>query len=471
MLPHTRSLIRGVASMVGVSCFLTGCGYYNPYHKPDVPVVNQWTVGDRYIVNTDAKNTPYLAWWRGFNDPTLNQLIESGLANNNSLNMSRGHIEAAEGELKKIHYQWLPDLDAMLGYSRNPATGFPGVLGVIIPSYVINVFKQIREQKQAKYQLAQVKAEDDAIKLTVISQISASYFTYQAEVERQQLLQVLANDLNTLAGIGEKVYRDGLSSNIDPQILYSEVNIIHGEQELIEKNIILSRNALRYLINQNPGEIKTKLKFLDLKNKHLIPGSLPLTVLQNRPDMQVAENRLRASNEGIGLAASNLLPTVQLDLIAGKAAGNNRYIFPHKNIYFNDELLHAPIFKFSVLGEIAKARGLNKVSYYDYIDTLQKALRDTTNALTENERFTNKLNHTRHAQKHLARSYLLNYRLYQRGIQNYIDTLQSKVVLDRINITLNQDKLQQLITIVRLYQELAGGYRADVNSHQPGQAT
>ena len=89
---------------------LLGCAYNNTYQKPDVPVKNQWSVPDRNIESGNESNLPYIAWWQGFNDPLLNQLIESGLANNNSLNMSRGHIEAAEGELKKVQFQWIPDM-------------------------------------------------------------------------------------------------------------------------------------------------------------------------------------------------------------------------------------------------------------------------------------------------------------------------------------------------------------------------
>ena len=205
----------------------------------------------------------------------------------------------------------------------------------------------------------------------------------------------MANDLVQLADISKKTYQGGLISDIEQQELFSQAEIINGEQEVIEKNIIVSRNALRYLINLNPGEIRTKVKFVNLNNKNLIPGSLPLTVLENRPDLQLAENRLRASNEGIGLAASNLLPTITFHSINGKVAGNSRYIWPHQNIYFNDQLLKTPVLKMSVLGEIATAKGLDKVSYFYYIDTLQKALRDTTNALSANERFTNKLKHTK----------------------------------------------------------------------------
>jgi outer membrane protein TolC len=203
----------------------------------------------------------------------------------------------------------------------------------------------------------------------------------------------------------------------------------------------------------------------------LLPGALPLTVLENRPDLQLAENELRASNEGIGLAKSQLLPTLQLDFIGGPVAGNNSYHFPNpittNVVDFNDELLKIPVFKMSALGEIAKAKGLNKVSYYNYVDVLQKALRDTTNALSANSRLNNKLQQTTVATQHLTKAYDLNQRLYQQGIHSVMDTLHSKIALDRINIALNQDKLQQLITVVNLYQELAGGYKVGESEKIP----
>ena len=159
---------------------LTGCSYQSFYHKPAVLSKNRWTVPDRYLSKTNTCNLPYIYWWQDFNDPTLNQLIKDGILHNNTLNMSRGHIEAAEGELKKVKLQWFPDIDFLLGYSRNPATGFPGTLAVFAPSYTINIFKQLKELKKAKFELAAAKAEDDAVKLTIISQIAIGYFTYLA---------------------------------------------------------------------------------------------------------------------------------------------------------------------------------------------------------------------------------------------------------------------------------------------------
>jgi outer membrane protein TolC len=317
----------------------------------------------------------------------------------------------------------------LLGYSNNPATGFPGLLAVLAPSYTMNFFRQFKEQKRANYELDIAKAEDDAVKLDVITQISAAYFTYLAEVDRKQLLQILADDISHIADISESIYLGGLSTNINLSEMRAQVHVIHGEQETIEQNIVVTRNALRYLINQNPGDIEIVTPFNQLNNSQLIPGQLPMTVLENRPDMQMAKFRLKASNEGIGIAASALLPTLQLDFIGGPVAGNNKYNFPSplmtNAVDFNDQLLQVPILRASALGDIDKAKGLDKISYYHYIETLQNALKETTNALSANYRLTKRYNQTESAQRQLTKAYNLNDRLYKRGIQSNLELLIS----------------------------------------------
>lgn len=446
---------------ISLPFLMVACSFSSQYKKPSGLTPNQWTVPAS--TESAESSLPFTSWWNGFDDPVLNQLIESGLIANNNLNISRGHVEAAEGELKKIHYQWIPEISLNMGYSNNPATGFPGLLAVLAPSYSMNFFKQYKEQKRAEYQLAAVKAEDDGVKLNVITQISATYFTYLAEVERKQLLQNLIDDISNFAVYTNSLYQQGIGTNQNVAEAAASVNLIKSELEIIEQNIVVSRNALHYLINQAPGQLTTQQKFINLNNKNLIPGQLPMTVLENRPDIQLADNQLRAANEGIGLATSNLLPTMQLDFIGGPVAGNNAYHFPNpittNVVDFNDELLQIPLLKLSALGEIAKAKGLEKVSYYNYIEVLQRALRDTTNALSANYRLNNKLQQTESAQLNLARSYNLNNNLYKRGIQSKMEMLRSKIALDKVNINVNQDKLQQLLTVVNLYHELAGGYK------------
>lgn len=452
-----RFLSVGLVALI----LLAGCLSSNKPGVVPLHLSNHWSVPvtNKTIIST--KNITYIAWWKKFHDPTLNKLMKKALHDNDSLNMARARIETAQGEYKKIQYQWIPDLNFLGGYSSNPLLGYPGFWYALIPQYTLNIFKQISEQNRAKYQLLQAKMESNAVKLSVIAQITASYFTYQAEIERRGLLQKLAKDTTEYAQISKEVNEVGISSEIEQQALFSTADMVYGQQEVLERNIVMSRNSIHYLIEQEPGDLITKQRFSKLDTTVVIPGQLPMTVLENRPDLLAAEMRLRASNMAIGISASQLLPTMRLDLYAGLMAGNSRYTNPKIPVYLNDQLLGVPILRFSVLGDIARSKGLNKESYYYYIDTLLTVLKNTTNALSSYDHLTKKLQDTRKARRRIAKAYDLNNRLYRTGIQSYSAMLTSKIALDKINIRLNQDKLQQLLSIVRLYEELAGGYACD----------
>ena len=87
-------------------------------------------------------------------------------------------------------------------------------------------------------------------------------------MNERALLKQLADDITHQADIAIKVYRGGLSADINVEELRSQVNLIRGEQQVIEQNIVVSRNALQYLINHNPGNLKTTKRFADFNNKN-----------------------------------------------------------------------------------------------------------------------------------------------------------------------------------------------------------
>ena len=49
--------------------------------------------------------------------------------------------------------------------------------------------------------------------------------------------------------------------------------------------------------------------------------------------------------------------------------------------------------------------------------------------------------------------------MYQRGLTPYVLVLGAKIEQDILAIDLTQTKLQQLISLVSLYQSLGGGYQ------------
>ncbi len=461
---YHKTIIQKITCLSILGAQLSSCIYTKEYHPPSTAsAAKTWETKDTHYQNAQA-NLPYLAWWEKFNDPTLNELMTQGLIQNNQINTAMANIEAAHGELKRVQLNWIPTLSTNFGYSSFPDLGFPGVLFAVIPSYTLNAFSQIKEQKRAAYELKASNAERDAVKLAVIGQIATSYFTYSAQIEQLQLFRQLEADLDRLVIIAQAAYHGGLTSQIDLEQAKRELNVIKAQKRVTQHNINVSQHALRYLLNENPQMIPLTKQFDQLNGNQIVIGALPLNVIDNRPDMIQATNELKASNEGIGVAFSNLLPSVQLSLARGSIGTTpNGYDFG-QHIYFNQSLLQIPLLEPSVLGEIEKAKGLNKASFYRYLDTLRKILRDVNNDMSAHDFYTKRYDDTFSAKNNQQRVYDLNKDLYNDGIISHMDLLTHKVALDSLLIQVNQAKLEQFLTIVNLYQDLGGGYAANTGT-------
>jgi outer membrane protein, multidrug efflux system len=377
---------------------------------------------------------------------------------NNDIRMAVANIEAAQGELKRVQWNWAPNLDSLLGYTSFPYLGYPGVIAVLLPTYTMNIFKQIKEQKRAKYELKMTENMRDTVKLAVIAQISGSYFSYQAEAERLGLLRTVARDLVKQQNIYQSMFDNGIASDIIVQHVSSELALIRAEEKEVQQKQVVSQNMLRVLLNENPAQFNFPRTFSALSTNQVILGTLPLGVIENRPDMRQAENALVAANAGIGATVGNFFPTMQLSAARGDIGTEPYGTKLGLPVYFNQAMSQSTIMPLSNFGAWDKAKGLGKVTYYKYIDTLRKVLRDVDNGLSAHEYYTARLTETEQAKNHLQKSYQLKHALYQEGIVSYSRQLDEKIKLDRMRVEVNQRKLDQLMTIVSLYQDLAVGY-------------
>ncbi|CAM2983671.1 outer membrane efflux protein [Legionella steigerwaltii] len=420
-------------------------------------IPNQWSVKDTQFINSD-KNLPCFPWWKQFKDPNLNSLIDKGLINNNDVKVAVANIEAAQGELKRVQLNWIPEVTGNAGYSSFPYLGFPGVLLTVVPTYTINIFKQIKEQQKAKYELKATQAMYYGIRLTVINQIASNYFNYLSQIEQLNLLHSLEKDLSKLINITQSMYQGGLSARTELELAKTELSLIQAKERIVQQNIVVSENVLHYLLDENPGGFSVKRRFRDLSSQQMIIGALPLTVIENRPDMIQAKQEFYAANAGIGIAFSHFLPTINLAMARGEIAKVPNGWQLGQAIHFNQAILEVPFLRASAFGRLKKAKGLNKASYYRYSDTLRRVLRDVTNDLSAHELYTKRLDDVMRAERELGNAYRLNQTLYQRGIVSHLSLIEDKIRLDKLAIEVNQHKLEQLITIVNLYQDLATGY-------------
>ena len=437
---------------------LDGCSLINPtYVKPNVEVADNWAYINESI--TYESNFPYLAWWEQFNDPQLNHLIKQGLQVNNSVQKAFAHLEIAQGQLRAVNLSWIPGINLYAGYSTNPALGYPNYFYGAWPSYsALNIFNLISQHKAATLNVEAQQYAVSAARLTFIAQFTTGYFTYLAESERLELVDNYLADLSEWESIKNADFQRGLvpAQNVDE--IQQRLWELRAQRELIVVNIQKAQNALQYLLNQNPGPLMINVHFESFCTQFPDVGAQPVTVLNNRPDVELAETELRLATQNSGVIASQLLPAVQLDYFAGQsdvdAKGPDGIYTPTTDAYLTWSVNPA------IFGEIKSFSGAKKFAYANYLEVVRGALRDVDNDLVNHRDSNHRYELINKAYLTALDKYQLNNALYKKGIIAYNDIMVDKLNVDQAKIALNQIKLLQMTTLISLYQDLGGGYNS-----------
>lgn len=418
--------------------------------------------------NTQLKTSPTPlschAWWKSYHDKNLNFFVNQSLKKNNTIYQSIATIEAAKGEAEKIKYQWLPKIDGLFGFSSFPAPGFPGILALVVPSYTLNLFSQINQQKKSIENIKVSKADDEQVKVDIISQTISSYFLFQSLQEKMVILKQIEKDLAQYERIYSATYKGGLNSEIELAKAKSELALIKTKIEATKKAITVSGNMLNYLINQNPQKLNLKNNFNQLSLNTPLFKEKPISVIENHPQIKAAAHRFYANSHGLSIAISQFLPTAHLSLARGEIGEDENSAHFGQQVKFNESLLAGPLIDFSLIGEVNKQKGIKKASFYAYIDSVRRVFRDIDNAISINHHYHIRLQETKKAYQALDKDYRLQKKLYKKGLISYQKLLKIKTKRDNLRLMVNQNKVEELLSIVQLYQHLAAGFDSNIDN-------
>lgn len=454
-----KRLIKETICIITLSMLLFGCSAVSPkYTSPTVDVPMQWAHFSTEKISeiTAEKNQ---SWWKNFHDDTLNKLVQVGLKYNNTVGQAQANIEQAEGQLKAIQYSWIPGFSLIGGYSNNPDVGSPfGFYGISVAYDISNLFHLAARQKSAEIAVAAQKEIMRGVKLNFVAQLSGGYYTYIATLKQLELYRRYQNDLVENLNIYQEDTAGKINSNITVKSASQEVDRAAAQQEIIMSNRTKSQNALRYLINKNPGKITSKVDFSTVTIDYSNFAMLPAAVLDQRPDVAIAALQYRLATQNKGLAYSQLLPQTKLfDFQGNSHVSDEKFSGSAQN--FGDAYVTWTINP-SIFGDIKRLRGAEKANYYHYTDTVRAALRDVDNALIDHEMANKTYQLTKQACHAAQQKYALVLPLYQAGIASYAELLQEKIMVDQALLALNQAKLRQILSAINLYQNL-GLYAID----------
>lgn len=451
------------------------------------PIENQTLVilptqlRDGTIIYQSSDDLSRTQWWRKMHDAMLNHLIASALANNNDIKSSMANVMQAKAELKKSYYAWIPTLDGSANgfltrswraqiipktaFANNPMLAnidkikLQGYVAGFMPDYSFNILQNINSTKLAKASLQAQQADLQAIKLSIISQVSGAYFMLLSERAQLKLKQTLIRDQKKLRQLEKMRYKAG-SIDIEAVVrLNQEIDQEESDIPKIRSTIAHTEDAIQLLLNQNPAPIRTDTNIMQLQVNNLVPSKLPSAVLQNRPDLMVAMNNVKIASADVGLAYSAFFPSFSLTNLIGSASVALTNILDLSAGFWLGQIASSmKMLNASAYADIKSTKAHYYSTYYAYIQTLRSVLADVDESLIAQKNAGQTLRLGIQAMYAAQKNYAIALIRYQAGATDYSPIINAKINLDQAKLNVVQQKAQVLDSIVQVYEAVGGGY-------------
>lgn len=323
MNERTASLLAGglalLASPLSSCKTLVGPDYAGPGGA----VPDAWS---RSVVQDLAGGSSSLAgWWRGFNDPALDTLLERAREANPDLKAALAGIAEARALRGVARSQGLPQAEAEADYSRvrtsetlgapvrdNPSslysTGFDA-------GWEIDLFGGIRRSVEAAE--ANVAAREEGYRdalVTLFAEVALNY------VDCRTLEERIAVANRNIAAQRESVNltKGRLTAGLVPKIdvTQAETNLALSESSVpvLRAQLDAAKNRLATLTGGFPASVEgilARSRGIPVPSAGYSAG-LPCDLLRARPDIRRAERELAAQVARIGVAEAELYPRLTL---------------------------------------------------------------------------------------------------------------------------------------------------------------
>ncbi|MBI3810640.1 MAG: efflux transporter outer membrane subunit [Nitrospirae bacterium] len=467
-----------------IAMLLSGCMTVGPdYRRPEIDTPEAWPDQRSGAPPPSQDITPSRGsaspmWWRGYNDPVLDAMIEEALAHNADLRLAIARLDEARATLGLARADQLPIVSADGHVSHNriserSPTFFPG----IAPSYKdqdvsLNASWEIdfwgkyrRATEAARAELLSAQFNRDAVQLTLIADVARGYFNLRSlDAQVAVARRTLSTRLASLA-LQRKRFEAGVASELELRQIEAETAAAQGLLPSLERQLAQQENALSVLLGLSPRAIvgsppERGAAIEALTVPPAVPAGLPSDLLERRPDLREAEQRLIAANARIGVAKAAYYPSISLTGFFGSESATLADLFTSPaRIWQYSASVAQTVFSGGRAGsqvEAAQARQQQALALYQ--SAIQNAFRDTLDALVAQRKARETLEAEQARVTALSSALELAQMRYDNGVASQLDLLDTERGL--LDAELNRIEAQraQLAATADLFKALGGGW-------------
>ena len=352
----------------------------------ETEIPEQWTTETPEVVDSGKVDD---GWVKSFQDPQLEAIVAEALKKNLNLRAAAATVEIAAGYAIQAGAQLAPAVGIGLGgETTGRSTGRSESTGAALSiSWELDVWGRVRAQAAAgEASYAASVADFEFARQSLAAQAAKAWFLatetrlqHELAKESVQIYQRLLELVQTKFDVGQVSQQELSLSQADLAATEERLRQTQGAHEQVLR-------SLEVLLGRYPSaEIETAAEFIPLPPP--VPVGLPSELLERRPDLLAAEQRIIAAFELITEAKAARLPRLSLTAGLGTASTALTSLLGASNEYWSAGANFAgPIFTGGALeAQVDIRTAEQEAAFANYGQTALTALSEVETSLSNEQ--------------------------------------------------------------------------------------
>jgi multidrug efflux system outer membrane protein len=451
-----------VAAFLAVA--LMGCS--TPFVEPKVEVPG------RFAQANASEDEPEVAWWEGYGDPVLSNLIRRAARENRDIKIAAERVRAARAGETISRSRMLPSVGVTAAgnhqrteYGAAAKQEVPDVKSLsagIDVSWELDLTGRLRAGTSAAAAEA-LSAEhgERGVRLLVLTDVATNYFILVGTLRQLETVRAIAAAHDETLRLVTARQRVGLATPFDVERAQTDASRAHAAIPPLETLAAVARHRIAVLMGDQAFNAAAVVpSAVELAIPPARPGQ-PASLLERRPDLLAMKAQLDAANWRRQEAKAEYFPRLFVSALFGRQTLELNDVDLGATRFTNvSGLITMPIFNWGrtqAINEIAEAGQSQALLRLE--DGIVRALEDVENALValrdERQRATLLQSAATSAEAALGRA----QSLYNRGQIDLLPLLDAQRTRLTVQINANDSSTQLLLDSVQLYKALGGGWQ------------
>jgi len=314
--------MRFLIALIVCAFIAGGCAVGPDYIKPSAPEPEQWLEQDDARIQSETED--YSQWWKVFNDPVLDSLIEKAYQQNLTLRIAGIRIMEARAELGIAFGEQFPQVQQIRGgyaYSSGSENTANSLLGDLSygdvnvgfdAAWEMDFWGKFRRAVQSNVASldASIANYDDFL-VTLTAEVARAYVRIRTFEQRLFIARENVKVQERSLRIARVRFDAGEVTELDVMQAITLLKNTEASIPRLEAGLRQSKNALCILLGTTPSDLQDVLG----EGRVGIPTApaevavgVPAELLRRRPDIRLAELQVAAQSPLIGVAKADLYP-------------------------------------------------------------------------------------------------------------------------------------------------------------------